>query len=115
MLTRPPTWKLMQPMLARLTIAPPLPSSSNCRSITGSTCLQPRKALLRLRSICASHAPSGMETGSPGALPPTLLTRMSTPAEPGDAFGHCVPDVIRARHVADARAPVFVALVAHHG
>src|SRR3954471_24554526 len=58
---------------AMLTIAP-----APCFSITGSTCLQPRNTLFRLRSTCASQASSVISTGPPAAEPPTLFTRMST-------------------------------------
>ena len=51
----------------------PLP----CFSITGSTYLQPRNAVLRLWLICLSQTSSLIATASPGAEPPTLLTRMS--------------------------------------
>ncbi len=57
---------------AMLTIAP-LP----CSTMIGSTYLQPRKAVFRLKSIWRSQTSSVIETGSPGAEPPTLLTRMS--------------------------------------
>src|SRR5437588_1240020 len=56
-----------------LTIAPP-----PWRSITGSTCLQPRNTLFRLKSTCASHTASLISTGPPAAEPPTLLTSTST-------------------------------------
>src|SRR5438067_7514646 len=56
-----------------LTIAPP----PWC-SITGSTCLQPRNTLFRLKSTCASHTSSLISTGPPAAEPPTLLTSTST-------------------------------------
>src|SRR2546429_6116260 len=56
-----------------LTIAPP-----PWRSITGSTCLQPRNTLFRLKSTCASHTSSLISTGPPAAEPPTLLTSTST-------------------------------------
>ena len=52
----------------------PLP----CASMSGSTALQQRKALLRLTSICLSQVSSAMVAGSPGSEWPTLLTRMST-------------------------------------
>src|SRR3954466_12869339 len=57
---------------AMLTIAPP-----PCFSITGSTYLQPRNTLFRLKFTCASHTSSDISTGPPAAEPPTLLTRMS--------------------------------------
>src|SRR5688572_11877794 len=55
-----------------LTIAP-----APWRSITGSTCLQPRKTLFRLKSNCASQVSSLISTGPPGAEPPMAFTRMS--------------------------------------
>src|SRR5262245_54874808 len=57
---------------AKLTIAP-----FPCFCMTGSTYLQPRKAVFRLCSICASQTSSLIVTALPGAEPPTLLTRMS--------------------------------------
>src|SRR5258708_31509067 len=57
---------------AVLTMTPP-----PCATITGSTCLQPRKTLFRLRSIWASHTSSLISTGPPGAEPPTLLSSTS--------------------------------------
>ena len=38
-----------------------------CATITGTTYLQPKKAVFKLNSICPSHTSSGMVTGSPGA------------------------------------------------
>ena len=52
----------------------PLP----CASRTGITCLQPRKTVLRLKSICRSHDSSVIVTGLPGSEPPTLLIKIST-------------------------------------
>src|SRR3954468_22166586 len=57
---------------AMLTIAPP-----PCFSITGSTYLQPRNTLFRLKFTCASNTSSDISTGPPAAEPPTLFTRMS--------------------------------------
>ena len=56
-----------------LTMAPP-----PCRSITGSTCLQVRNTLLRLKSSCASQTSSRhFRPGRPRAEPPTLFTSTS--------------------------------------
>ena len=57
---------------ATLTIAPP-----PWASMTGRTCLQVRKTLLRLTAICLSQTSSAISTGPPAAEPPTLLTRTS--------------------------------------
>src|SRR5467141_1164409 len=57
---------------AMLTIAPP-----PCFSITGSTCLQTRNTLFRLKSTCAFQTSSDISTGPPAAEPPTLLTSTS--------------------------------------
>src|SRR5438309_9601841 len=61
---------------AMLTIAPP----RSC-SMMGSACLHARKALLRLRSTCASHTSSDISAGPPAADPPTLLTSTCRPPQ----------------------------------
>ena len=56
-----------------LTMAP-----RDCRAMTGSTCLQSRNTLFRLKSTWASQTSSLISSGPPGAEPPTPLTSTST-------------------------------------
>src|SRR5262252_3578179 len=58
-----------------------------CRSITGSTCLQARKTLFKLKSTCVSQTSSDISTGPPDAEPPTLLT--STSMRPQESMQAC--------------------------